>query len=187
MQLHAGRSADGVHWRSEAGAHPVAVQPDPEINAASYRYDPRVCWIEDRYYVTWCNGYHGPTIGVGYTHDFETFTSGERLPALQPQRRALPAAHQRQVRHVQPAQRQRPHPLRRHLLQRKPGHGSLGTPSLRDGRTRGGWQIHQDRRRADPIETREGWLLIYHGVLTSCNGFVYSFGAALLDSTSRGR
>ena len=24
-------------------------------------------------------------------------------------------------------------------------------------------------------------MLFYHGVLTSCNGFVYSFGAALLD------
>jgi beta-1,4-mannooligosaccharide/beta-1,4-mannosyl-N-acetylglucosamine phosphorylase len=32
-----------------------------------------------------------------------------------------------------------------------------------------------------PIETPEGWLLFYHGVLTSCNGFVYSFSAALLD------
>jgi beta-1,4-mannooligosaccharide/beta-1,4-mannosyl-N-acetylglucosamine phosphorylase len=32
-----------------------------------------------------------------------------------------------------------------------------------------------------PIETDEGWLVIYHGVLTSCNGFVYSMGAALLD------
>ncbi len=32
-----------------------------------------------------------------------------------------------------------------------------------------------------PIETSEGWLLIYHGVLTSCNGFVYSAGTALLD------
>jgi predicted GH43/DUF377 family glycosyl hydrolase len=31
------------------------------------------------------------------------------------------------------------------------------------------------------IETTEDWLLFYHGVLTSCNGFVYSFGAALLD------
>jgi beta-1,4-mannooligosaccharide/beta-1,4-mannosyl-N-acetylglucosamine phosphorylase len=31
------------------------------------------------------------------------------------------------------------------------------------------------------VETTEGWLLIYHGVLTSCNGFVYSAGAALLD------
>src|SRR3954449_13572325 len=32
-----------------------------------------------------------------------------------------------------------------------------------------------------PIETTHGWLMIYHGVRTSCNGFVYSFGAALLD------
>ncbi len=32
-----------------------------------------------------------------------------------------------------------------------------------------------------PIETDRGWLLFYHGVLTSCNGFVYSFSAALLD------
>ena len=32
-----------------------------------------------------------------------------------------------------------------------------------------------------PIETSEGWLLIFHGVLLSCNGYVYSFGAALLD------
>ena len=38
-----------------------------------FAYDPRVTWLEDRYYVTWCNGYHGPTIGVAYTHDFETF------------------------------------------------------------------------------------------------------------------
>lgn len=40
-----------------------------------------------------------------------------------------------------------------------------------------------DQSRSDPvpIETKEGWLLFYHGVLTSCNGYVYSFGAALLD------
>ena len=32
-----------------------------------------------------------------------------------------------------------------------------------------------------PIETDEGWLLIYHGVITTCNGFVYRMGVALLD------
>lgn len=46
---------------------------DPELSRYEYRYDPRVGWIEDRYYITWCNGYHGPTIGVGYTFDFEKF------------------------------------------------------------------------------------------------------------------
>ena len=32
-----------------------------------------------------------------------------------------------------------------------------------------------------PIETSEGWLLIYHGVCATCSGFVYSIGGALLD------
>jgi beta-1,4-mannooligosaccharide/beta-1,4-mannosyl-N-acetylglucosamine phosphorylase len=44
-----------------------------------------------------------------------------------------------------------------------------------------GWQSTKIGAGPCPIETTEGWLLFYHGVLTSCNGFVYSFGAALLD------
>ena len=47
--------------------------------------------------------------------------------------------------------------------------------------TTGGWQSTKIGAGPVPIETSEGWLLIYHGVLTSCNGFVYSIGAALLD------
>ena len=43
------------------------------------------------------------------------------------------------------------------------------------------WQSVKIGGGAAPIETSEGWLLIYHGVLTSCSGYVYHFGAALLD------
>ena len=32
-----------------------------------------------------------------------------------------------------------------------------------------------------PIETDEGWLMIYHGVKITCSGYIYSAGAALLD------
>ena len=32
-----------------------------------------------------------------------------------------------------------------------------------------------------PFLTDEGWLMFYHGVITTCNGFRYSMGAALLD------
>lgn len=32
-----------------------------------------MCKIYDKYYVTWCNGYHGPTIGIAWTKDFKTF------------------------------------------------------------------------------------------------------------------
>ena len=43
------------------------------------------------------------------------------------------------------------------------------------------WQSMKIGAGPVPIETAEGWLLFYHGVLNSCNGYVYSFGAALLD------
>ena len=46
---------------------------------------------------------------------------------------------------------------------------------------RSAWQSKKIGPGPVPIETDEGWLLFYHGVLNSCNGFVYSFGAALLD------
>ena len=43
------------------------------------------------------------------------------------------------------------------------------------------WQCTKVGAGPVPIETSEGWLLIYHGVHATCNGFNYSFGAALLD------
>ena len=72
MLIHSGKSRDGVDW--EIAQNPIEFITDvPELKPVEHQYDPRVCWIEDRYYVTWCNGYHGPTIGVAYTYDFETF------------------------------------------------------------------------------------------------------------------
>ena len=72
MTLHAGFSKDGFNW----DINPETVKfegADPEIGEWVYGYDPRVAKIEDKYYVTWCNGYHGPTIGVAWTTDFKTF------------------------------------------------------------------------------------------------------------------
>jgi beta-1,4-mannooligosaccharide/beta-1,4-mannosyl-N-acetylglucosamine phosphorylase len=73
MQIHSGKSRDGIRWEIQnERIHFIPTTDEPF--AFEYAYDPRVCWLEDRYYVTWCNGYHGqPTIGVGYTYDFEKF------------------------------------------------------------------------------------------------------------------
>ena len=65
MDIHAGFSTDGIHWNIKP--EPIQFEGDPDVTRREYRYDPRVCFLEDRYYITWCNGYHGPTIGVGYT------------------------------------------------------------------------------------------------------------------------
>jgi beta-1,4-mannooligosaccharide/beta-1,4-mannosyl-N-acetylglucosamine phosphorylase len=46
------------------------------------------------------------------------------------------------------------------------------------------WQSTKIGPGPIPIETDEGWLLIYHGVINTCNGFVYRMGAAILDIDS---
>ena len=43
------------------------------------------------------------------------------------------------------------------------------------------WQSTKIGAGSVPIETEDGWLLIYHGVINTCNGFVYRMGCALLD------
>lgn len=43
------------------------------------------------------------------------------------------------------------------------------------------WEMTKVGAGPTPIETDEGWLMFYHGVITSCNGFTYSMGAAILD------
>jgi beta-1,4-mannooligosaccharide/beta-1,4-mannosyl-N-acetylglucosamine phosphorylase len=45
----------------------------------------------------------------------------------------------------------------------------------------GWWQGTKIGAGPVPIETTEGWLMFYHGVSGTCNGFVYSIGAVLLD------
>ncbi len=182
MQIHAGISHNGLDW--QIAPRPIEfVCDEPEIARFEFRYDPRVCWLEDRYYLTWCNGYHGPTIGVGYTFDFETFYQLEN--ALLPYNRNGVLFPRRIA--------------GRYAMLSRPsdtGHTSFGdifyseSPDMIHwGRHRfvmgpkspWTWQSTKIGPGPTPIETDEGWLVIYHGVLTSCNGYVYSMGAALLD------
>ena len=183
MQLHAGKSADGVSWN--INNERIRWQPDneqvAEINTFEYGYDPRVVWIEDRYYITWCNGYHGPTIGVGYTYDFETYYQLEN--AYLPFNRNG-VLFPRKI-NGKYAMLSRPSdngytPFGDITYSESPDMTHWGRHRFVMG-TAGGWQSTKIGAGPIPIETSEGWLLIYHGVLTSCNGFVNSFGAALLD------
>jgi beta-1,4-mannooligosaccharide/beta-1,4-mannosyl-N-acetylglucosamine phosphorylase len=184
MNIHAGRSADGLCWN--IADEPIQFEKTaPDLPPSDYKYDPRVVFIEDRYYVIWCNGYHGPCIGLGYTFDFDTFYQMEN--ALMPFNRNG-VLFPRKV-------------GGRYAMLSRPsdsGHTPFGdiiyseSPDLVFwGRHRhvmapadftvSAWQSTKVGAGPAPIETSEGWLLLYHGVLTSCNGFVYSFGAALLD------
>ena len=184
MDIFVGRSKDGIHWDIEDT--PIQFEgEDEEILKREYRYDPRVCFIEDRYYITWCNGYHGPTIGVAYTFDFKKFVQLEnayvpcnRNGVLFPEKiNGMYAMLNRPSDNghtpfgdifVSFSKDMEFWGRHRHVMSPIPGDESA-------------WQCTKVGPGPIPIKTDEGWLLIYHGVITTCNGFVYRMGAALLD------
>lgn len=181
QRLHKGVSDDGVNW--EIDDEPIQfICDNREIGKFEFGYDPRVCKIDDKYYITWCNGYKGcPTIGVAYTTDFEKFYQSENA-FLPFNRNGVLFPRKIDGRY---AMLSRPsdngHTLFGDIFYSESPdliywgkHRHVMSPVI-------GWQSAKVGGGPVPIETEEGWLLIYHGVLISCNGFVYSAGCALLD------
>lgn len=181
MELHAGFSRDGLNWDiSESRIE--FVKTDPTIQDFQYGYDPRVCWIEDRFYVTWCNAYGWkPTIGCAYTYDFKTFYQIEN--AFLPFNRngvLFPRKIKGNFMMLSRPSDSGHTPFGDIYISQSPDmtywgrHRHVMAPSM-------GWESTKIGAGPIPIETDRGWLMFYHDVLTSCNGYVYSFSAALLD------
>lgn len=185
MNLFAGFSKDGLNWKIED--EPIRMQgADDEILKVDYRYDPRVCFMDRRYYVTWCNGYHGaPTIGVAYTHDFKTFTQLEN--AFLPFNRngvLFPRKIGGQYMMMSRPSDNGHTPFGDIFVSQSPDLELWGRHRYMMGTIKSNesaWQSTKIGPGPIPIETDEGWLLIYHGVITTCNGFVYRMGSAILD------
>lgn len=181
-QLHLGRSTDALNWDIEdEEIHWVDEQGNDY--QPSYAYDPRLVKIDDTYYIVWCCDFGGTALGLGMTKDFKTFVRLEN-PFIPFNRNGV--LFPRKVND-------------KFLLLSRPsdsGHTPFGdiflseSPDLvhwgrhRRVMTKGGqgwWQGTKIGSGATPIETSEGWLMFYHGVSGTCNGFVYSMGAAILD------
>lgn len=184
MNIFAGFSKDGIHWDIEH--EPILMQAgNTDLLYSEYKYDPRVTYIEDRYWITWCNGYHGPTIGIAYTFNFKEFFQCENA-FLPFNRNGVLFPEKINGKYC--------------MLSRPSdnGHTPFGdiylsySPDMKYwGEHRvvmkvadfkeSAWQSTKIGAGSVPIKTSEGWLVFYHGVITTCNGFRYSMGAALFD------
>lgn len=180
--LRVGWSRDAIDWKIES--EPV-VFTNHEHDPSDYAYDPRVVQIDGVYYISWCGGHNGPTISLARTEDFRRF---ERLDnAFLPYNRNG-VLFPRKV-------------GGKYLMLSRPsddGHTPFGDIYLSESpdmihwgkhrlvMRRGGgeqgqwWQRTKIGAGPIPIEIEDGWLMIYHGVIDTCNGFVYSMGAAIL-------
>lgn len=136
--------------------------------------------------VAWCNGYKGqPTIGVAWTTDFKTFHQVEN--AFLPFNRngvLFPRKINGKFAMLSRPSDNGHTPFGDIYYSESPDlefwghHRHVMSPAPFEVSA---WQCLKIGAGPIPIETSEGWLLFYHGVLRSCNGYVYAFGSALLD------
>ena len=180
--LRVGYSDDGINFTFED--HPIDFK-DEDGNSWNpyYSYDPRVTKIGDEYYVCWCLEAHGPALGLAVTKDFKTFTRLEN-PTLPFNRNGVlfPRLFDGKYKLLSRVSDNGHTPFgdifiseskdlvywgrHRHVMERG-GQGWWGSLKIGSG--------------AVPIETEVGWLMLFHGVCNTCNGYVYSIGVCILD------
>ncbi len=180
-KLHLGFSPDAIKWTLEEQPINLAGAP-AAISNMEYAYDPRVCKIDDYWYITWCNGYHGPTIGLARTLDFQTFEQMEN--AFLPFNRngvMFPRKINGNFAMLSRPSDNGHTPFGDIYYSESPDLTFWGKHRYIMGAGGQWWQGTKIGAGPIPIETKDGWLVFYHGVLSTCNGFVYSMGAALLD------
>ena len=147
--------------------------------------DPRLTWVEER--GEWVIAYtayslSGPMVSLASTKDFKTFT---RIGPVMPPDDKDAAVFPRRF------------SGRYAMIHRPVSAGASGahiwlsfSPDLRHWgdhhillRARHGawWDANKIGLSPPPLETPEGWLLLYHGVRNTPGGCIYRLGIALLD------
>ena len=182
--LHVARSRDGVSdWRFDPEPLLQAdVDHDPEETWGCE--DPRITWLPER--DEWAIAYtaysrRGPLVGLATTRDFR---SVQRLGPVMPPEDKDAALFPRRI-DGRWAMIHRPSPLH------GPAHIWLSySPDLRhwgdhrlllEARDGAWWDAGKIGLGPPPLETSEGWLIMYHGVRTTSDGPIYRVGLALLD------
>ena len=189
-QLHVARSQDGVtDWQFDAKPLLQAdVDRDPEETWGCE--DPRVTWLPER--EEWAIAYtaysrRGPLVGLATTRDFR---SVRRLGPVMPPEDKDAALFPRRF-DGRWAMIHRPSPLRggAHMwLSYSPDLRHWGDHKLlleaRDGAW---WDAGKIGLGPPPLETPQGWLVMYHGVRVTSDGPIYRVGLALLDLDDPGK
>ncbi|WP_035778833.1 glycoside hydrolase family 130 protein [Butyrivibrio sp. MC2013] len=179
--IYLGRSDDGINWNIDKDKIRFT-DAEGKLFMPEYAYDPRLVKVEDDYYIIWCQDFYGASIGIAKTRDYKSFVRIEN-PFIPFNRNAVLFPRKINGKYM--------------LLSRPSdsGHTPFGDIFLSESPDMTYWGKHRHVMSpngnwweslkigsgATPIETSEGWLLFYHGVTGTCNGFVYSIGGAILD------
>lgn len=179
--LTVARSSDGLtNWR---------IDPEPALEASPDHHedqwgieDPRIVWLDEERsyavtYVSFTPG--GPSVSLAKTRDFRDFQRvGRLMPPEDKDASLLPRRiGGRYVLIHRPIVRGEAHMW----ISFSPDLKHWGDHSVLLPTRPHWWDGVRVGLGAPPIETPEGWLLIYHGVRMTASVDVYRVGLALLD------
>jgi predicted GH43/DUF377 family glycosyl hydrolase len=181
--LTAARSTDGVaNWKVDR--KPTFV-PDPDGYPEEIWgiEDPRITWVPELegYAIAYTSfSTSGPAVSLALTKDFETF---DRKGLIMPPDDKDAALFPRRF-HGRWALIHRPMAASRANIwvSYSPDLKHWGDHTMMLEARRGAWwDANKIGLSPQPIETKEGWLLIYHGVRVTPAGCLYRLGLALFD------
>lgn len=179
--IYFGTSENGIDWDFNSEKIRFVDENGREF-MPRYAYDPRFIKIEDTYYAIWCQDFYGAAIGMAKTTDFKTFTRIEN-PFLPFNRNAVlfPRKIGGMYKMLSRPSDSGHTPFGDIFISESPDMVYWGRHRHVMGTTSNWWESLKVGGGAAPIETSEGWLVFYHGVTGTCNGYVYSIGGAILD------
>lgn len=181
--LCAARSTNGIDgWKIDP--QPTLL-PDPD-NYPEELWgieDPRITFVPElKKYAVVYTAYtrDGPGVALALTEDFKNF---ERYGVIMPPEDKDAALFPERI-DGNWAMIHRPmSPARAHIwISYSPDLKNWGKHVLMMVARKGAWwDANKIGLSPPPIETQDGWLVIYHGVKQSCSGCIYRLGLALFD------
>jgi len=175
------RSEDGkTNWQID---NQPALMPNSNYDEERWGIeDPRIVWLEDlgKYAVTYVSfSKDGPVVSLALSSDLVTFKRrGAMLPPEDKDASLFPRKINRRYMLIhRPIIRGEAHIW----IANSPDMIHWGEHKILLPVRPGWWDTTRVGLGPPPIETDEGWLIIYHGVRDTASGSLYRVGLALLD------
>jgi len=175
------RSKDGVtNWHIEESPTMEYYEGHPEERWGLE--DPRIVWLEDlkKYAIAYVSySSVGPKVSLALTRDFDTIEKfGALLPPEDKDASLFPKKFDGRYALIH-------RPIvsgEAHIwISFSPDLVHWGDHKILLHRRGGLWDSQRVGLGTQPIETSEGWLILYHGVRETASGSLYRAGLALLD------